>query len=50
MYLNINVAHTGMLRFDIVDPTVEKGYQGALEPLREWSVTMGLAKNSSRVE
>ena len=50
LYLNINVAGTGMLRFDIVDPSVEKGYKSALEPLREWAEKESLIVTATTVE
>jgi predicted acylesterase/phospholipase RssA len=40
LYLNITVPDTGMLQFDRVDPTVERGYQKSLDLLREWSQTV----------
>jgi predicted acylesterase/phospholipase RssA/CRP-like cAMP-binding protein len=50
LYLNINVAGVSMLGFDVVDPTVEKGYRASLEPLREWIRSQSPAIQGKYVE
>ena len=50
LYLNINVAGTSMLRFDIVEPTIEKGYQSTFEKLREFALSTELSHLLERVK